>query len=430
MNKTIEIKKKDSILGTYNPPPDKSISHRSIIFAAIGRGSSKIHNLLEADDCLKTVNAFKQIGIKINKVNRHYEVKGKGLFGLKPTNGVIDCGNSGTTLRLLSGLLSGQKNKYILDGDSSLQKRPMKRIISPLTMMGANIKSLRSNKRCPVLIKPAKLNSITYRMPIASAQVKSALLLANMYTDSTVKIIEKKPSRDHTEKIMKKLGFDIKIDNKIIKYKSNSSFLIPSSIYNIPGDFSQAAYFITLALLTEGSKLYIKNVNLNPTRTGFLQVVKEMGANIETVEIDKKGEPTGDLLVSYSKLHGIKINEKLIPLMIDEIPLIAVLAIKAKGITEIKSAQELRYKESDRLQVLKDNFNKLGLKIDIYSDGFKVKGPQKVKKSNILDSNNDHRMAMTFSILASLFKNKKIYISNYKSVNISYPQFFNVLKEI
>lgn len=430
MEKNINSIENKKIKGEINPPPDKSISHRSIIFAAIGNGDSHIYNLLNAKDCKKTLEAVKQLGIIVKKDENKYIVKGNGLNGLEETVEKIDCGNSGTTMRLLAGLLVGQNNNYVLDGDNSLRKRPMKRIIKPLKKMNAVIKGENNDEYCPLQIFPSKLKAINYRLPVASAQVKSAILLANLYTNNETVILEPKPSRDHTEILMDYLGFNIKkINNKII-FNSSQEFKIPNSQYQIPGDFSQAAYFITAALLIPDSELLIKNVNLNPTRTGFLKVVKQMGGNVEIRQKHlQQGELRGDLLVKYSSLKGIKVNEELIPKMIDEIPLIALLGIKAEGMTEITSAEELRVKESDRLAVLGNAFDKLNLDIDIYSDGFKVNGPQKIRKKTDLNPHLDHRMAMLFTLVALISENGAV-LKDFQCVENSFPSFFDKLNEI
>lgn len=430
MEKIINSIKNKKIKGEFNPPPDKSISHRSIIFAAIGNGNSHIYNLLTAKDCKKTLKAFKQLGIKIKKDKHKYIVKGNGLNGLGKTTEKIDCGNSGTTMRLLAGLLVGQNNNYVLDGDNSLRNRPMKRIITPLRKMNADINGENNDEYCPLQIFPSKLKGINYQLPVASAQVKSAILLANLYTNDETIIEEPKTSRDHTEILMDYLGFNIKkIDNKII-FNSSQEFEIPNSQYQIPGDFSQAAYFITAALLIPDSELLIKNVNLNPTRTGFLKVVKQMGGNIEIRKKQlQQGELRGDLLVRYSSLKGIKVNEELIPKMIDEIPLIALLGIKAEGTTEINSAEELRVKESDRLAVLRGAFDNLNLDINIYSDGFKVYGPQKIRKKAYLNPHLDHRMAMLFTLVALISENGAV-LKDSQCIENSFPSFFKKLDEI
>ena len=430
MDKKINSIKNKKIKGKFIPPPDKSISHRSIIFSAIGNGNSHIYNLLTAKDCKKTIDAFRQLGIKIKWDKNEHIVEGKGLDGLTKTTDIIDCGNSGTTIRLMTGLLAGQNNEYILDGDSSLRKRPMNRIISPLRKMGANIQGKNKDQYCPLQIFPSQLSGIKYKLPVASAQVKSSILLANLYTNQETVIKEPKPSRNHTEILMEYLGFNLNVKDNKISFKSKQNFKIPNSQYRIPGDFSQAAYFITAALLVPGSELFIKNVNLNPTRIGFLKVVEQMGGNIKIVNKSlQQGELQGDLLVKYSSLKGIKVNEDLIPQMIDEIPLIALLGIKAEGITEIYSAEELRVKESDRIAVLRKAFNKLNLEISTFQDGFSVYGPQEIKNKAYLDPHLDHRMAMLFTLLALISKNGAV-LKDSQCINNSFPTYFEKLNEV
>ncbi len=430
MIKNIKRAPNQKIKGEITPPPDKSISHRSIIFAAIGKGRSKINNLLEAKDCLNTLNAFEKMGISIKKTNETYIIEGNGLFGLKKPEQKLDCGNSGTTIRLLAGLLAGQNDEFVLDGDQSLRKRPMQRIIKPLSKMGADIITDRQNGFAPLKIKGKKLKAINYDLPIASAQLKSSLLLANLYTNEKMCLKEPEISRDHTEIIMKELGLDINTEGLNIEFKSSINSNIPANEYRVPGDFSQAAYFITAAILIPDSELMIKDVNLNSTRTGFLKVIKNMGANIKI--FDKKylnGEPTGNILIKSSTLKGITISKDLVPSMIDEIPLVAILALKAEGKTQIRGAHELRVKESDRINVLKKGFETLGLDIKVWKDGFAIKGPQVIDESGVLDSHLDHRMAMTFSILGLLAK-YGIGLENHSCIDNSFPGFFDKLNKI
>lgn len=429
MIKNIKINKYKKIIGKISIPADKSISHRSITFASIGNGRSEINNLLEARDTINTINAFKNLGIKITKENNKYIVGGKGIFGLNSPKNIINCGNSGTTMRLLAGLLTGSNIKVTLDGDKSLRKRPMDRIINPLIKMGANILG-NNNKYSPLKINPAQLKGINYKLPVASAQVKSALLLANIYSNDKIKLIEPKISRNHTELLMKNIGLNIGTNNDLEIIFNSTNIKIPSFEYNIPGDFSQAAYFITAALLIPNSELVIKDVNLNPTRTGFLEVIKDMGADIKILNHKNiNGEKVGTLLVKYSNLVGIEIDKKLIAKMIDEIPLIAILALKAEGETKIKSASELRVKESDRLYVLKEAFKRLKLKYEFFNDGFKIKGPQVINGDLTINTYNDHRMAMTFSIL-SLITERGLTINKIECINNSFPNFFKKLNEV
>lgn len=430
MDKNINSITNKKIKGEFIPPPDKSISHRSIIFASIGNGKSEIYNLLTAKDCKKTLKAFNQLGIEIKQYKDKYIVKGRGLKGLKKTTDIIDCGNSGTTMRLLAGLLAGQNKHFVLDGDNSLRKRPMNRIITPLKGMNADIKGKGNDEYCPIQIFPSNLSPINYKLPVASAQVKSSILLANLYTNQKSVIEEPNPSRDHTEILMEYLGFNISRNNNKIVFNSSRNFKIPTSQYKIPGDFSQAAYFITIALLIPDSELIIKNVNLNPTRTGFLKIVKQMGGNIEIRNKNfQQGELRGDLLVKSSSLNGVKVSEELIPKMIDEIPLIALLGLKAEGVTEVTAAEELRVKESDRLFVLKKAFDNLDLDIQIFLDGFKVSGPQKINNKAYLNPQLDHRMAMLFTLMALVSENGAV-VKDYQCIENSFPGFFDKLNKI
>jgi 3-phosphoshikimate 1-carboxyvinyltransferase len=430
MIKNIKRSPNQKLKGEIIPPPDKSISHRSIIFAAIGQGKSTINNLLEAKDCLSTLNVFKKMGISSKKKNNTYIIEGNGIFGLQAPEQPLDCGNSGTTMRLLAGLLAGQNGEFVLDGDQSLRKRPMQRIIKPLSKMGAEIKTERQKGFAPLTITGKKLKAINYDLPIASAQVKSSLLLANLYSNQKICLREPEISRDHTEIMMKELGLNINKEDLKIEFKSSINDDIPANEYRVPGDFSQAAYFITAALLIPNSELMIKGVNLNSSRTGFLKVIKNMGADFKIY--DKKyinGEPTGNIFVKSSALEGITVSQDLVPSMIDEIPLIALLALKADGTTKIRGVQELRVKESDRINVLKKGFETLNLDIKVWEDGFAIKGPQEINESGVLDSHLDHRMAMTFTILGLITK-YGIGLENYSCIDNSFPGFFDKLNKI
>lgn len=407
----MEIEGKKKFVGSIRVPGDKSISHRAIILSAISDKKVEIENILLSEDVLVTINAFRDMGIEINidEENNRVVVMGKGLKGLKKPKKPIYCGNSGTTMRLLSGILAGQKFESVLIGDDSLNSRPMDRVEKPLKLMGANINS--NNGKAPLKIYPSNLNSIEYHMPVDSAQVKSAILLASLYTEDKSKVFENNPSRDHTELMLK--FFEENRDNRDLK------------IF-VPGDFSSAAYFIVGSLINEGSKLKIENVGLNPTRTGLLKILRKMGGKIKIKNERKLNkEIVGDITIQYSKLKGVHINREDIPTLIDEIPILSVAFLYASGISSVSGAEELRVKESDRIKALVMELSKFGANIKEKKDGFIIEGLYNLHPTKAY-SHKDHRVAMTLGILASSIKGKtKIFGDDI--VKISYPNFFDIL---
>jgi len=413
------------LLGEITVPGDKSISHRSIIIGSISNGNSLIANLLESEDVKRTIDAFRNMGVCIEKTEDGYYIEGVGLYGLNKPKGLIDCGNSGTTARLLSGVLSGQRFDSILIGDKSLSTRPMDRVILPLKKMGAKIEG-RVDKYLPISISQAenRLKSINYELPVASAQVKSAILLATLYAQGKTSIIENKVTRDHTERMLQYFGCSVYKEDNIIYMDSNST---PRgrNIY-IPGDISSASYFIVAATLIEGSDLVIKNVGVNPTRTGIISVLNSMGANIRINNCKElNNEPVGDIHVKYSPLKGITIGGNVIGKLIDEIPVLAVAASLSNGTTVIKDAEELKYKESNRIKTISYELKKMGANIKELDDGLIIEGVRELKPS-MLDSYNDHRIAMALSI-AALKATGESYISGHECIGISYPDFYNTL---
>ena len=411
----MKIKGIRQLNGEIKIPGDKSISHRAIIFGSIAKGETIVHNILLSEDTLRTIECFREMGVHIDvdeKLNK-VRIIGKGIYSLKAPSKALDCGNSGTTMRLLSGILVGQDFSSILVGDESLSKRPMDRVIIPLTKMGAYI-SGENNKYSPLKIYPTKkLQSIEYELPIASAQVKSAILLASIYCKGNTKIIEKKITRDHTE--------------RMLKYYADNDF-VGRDIY-VPGDISSAAFFIVGATIIEGSSIVIKNVGINPTRTGIIDVIKDMGGNIKIKNIREiNNEPIGDIHVSYSYLKGIEIDEELIGRLIDEIPIIAVAAAFAEGRTVIRNAEELKYKETDRLQAIANELKKARGDVLQLSDGLIIDGKKELYPTDFL-SYNDHRIAMALSIAALNILGES-QIENSQCVNISYPRFYDTICEL
>ncbi len=461
-----------SLRGELTVPGDKSISHRAVMFGALARGTTEITNFLQSADCLSTIDCFRKLGIEIENMPNKILVHGKGLHGLQAPSEVLDTGNSGTTTRLISGILAGQNFETILNGDASIQSRPMKRIMEPLTQMGADINSgtttrlisgilagqnfetilngdasiqsrpmkrimepltqmgadiisIKGNGCAPLQIRPAaSLHGISYKSPVASAQVKSCILLAGLYADTPTSVIEPQLSRNHTELMLSGFGADVRT-------KDTTSTICPepdlrAEKIKVPGDISSAAYFIAAALAVPSSELLIKNVGINPTRDGILRVLLEMGADISL--INKKisgGEPTADLLVKYSSLKGTTIGGALIPTLIDELPVIAVLAALADGVTVIRDAQELKVKESNRIDTVATALLAMGARVQATDDGMIIEGGYPLHGA-VVDSHLDHRIAMTFAI-AALAADGETEITSADCVRISYPEFYETL---
>lgn len=411
----MKIKGIKSLKGELKVPGDKSISHRAVMIGSIAKGETIIRNILLSEDTLRTIECFREMGIDIDVDEKENIVRihGKGLYGLKKPKKYLDCGNSGTTMRLLSGILVGQDFSSTLIGDESLSKRPMDRIIIPLTKMGGNIKG-EDNKYAPLRIEPSdELKGIDYELPVASAQVKSAILLASIYSKGKTKVIEKKITRDHTERMLQYFGED--------EFKGKEIY--------IPGDISSASFFLVAATILKDSSIIIKDVGINPTRTGIIDVIKAMGGNIRVENIRNiNNEPIGDLYVSYSPLKGIELDEKIIGRLIDEIPIIAVAASFAEGTTIIRNAEELKYKETDRLHAMVNELKKMGADIVALPDGLIVHGKKELNPATV-DSFKDHRIAMALSIGALNIKGES-EIQNSQCVNISYPNFYDTIWDI
>lgn len=412
------------LTGEVTVPGDKSISHRGIMLGAIAKGTTSITNFLKGADCLSTIACFRKMGIEIEEKGKEILVHGKGLHGLQAPDGILDAGNSGTTTRLISGILAGQNFSCELTGDASIQKRPMKRIITPLSLMGANIESIRGNDCAPLRIHGTSLKGIHYDSPVASAQVKSCILFAGMYADQKTSVTEPYLSRNHSELMLGSFGADIHTEG-------NTSVISPEPLLYgqevaVPGDISSAAYFIAAALLIPSSELLIKNVGINPTRDGILRVCHKMGASIEL--LNKRiqcGEPVADLLVKHSPLKGTVIEGAIIPTLIDELPVIAVMAACAEGKTIIRDAQELKVKESNRLEILVHHLTAMGCDVTGTEDGMIIRGGRPLKGA-VLESHLDHRIAMSFAV-AGLVAEGETEILNADCVNISYPDFYRDL---
>ena len=414
--------------GSFELIGDKSISHRAVMFSSISKGHNKISNFLMGEDCLSTISCFRKMGVDIQIDGKDVYVKGNGLYGLKRPKEILDVGNSGTTIRLMMGILAGNKFDATLIGDNSIAKRPMKRVTDPLRLMGCNIEGKDDANYTPIKIYGGDLKAIDYHMPVASAQVKSALILASLYANDTSFIYEKVKSRNHTEIMLKSFGADINVENLKISVNPVNE-LFSQDIY-VPGDISSAAFIIVSALITKGSEVIIKNVGLNETRTGIIDVVKNMNGNIEIInERLVGGELVGDLLVRYTKdLCATTIDKDIIPRLIDEIPVIAVLATQAEGTTIIKDAQELKVKESNRIKSMVENLKILGADIEELEDGMIIKGKSKLNGGKI-KTFEDHRIAMAFSTL-NLISDEKIKLDDEDCINVSFPGYFDLIKSL
>lgn len=421
-----EFNKIGKVEGELDLPGDKSISHRAVMFASMAKGTSKIHNLSNGEDVKSTQKCFKELGVEINTNENFVEITGKGFKGFKKPTKPLDAGNSGTTTRLISGILAAQNFESTIIGDEYLSKRPMKRVITPLTLMGGKISST-ENFTLPMTIHPAeKLTPINYELPIASAQVKSAVLLAGLHCDVPTTVIEKIPSRDHTERM---LGLKVEQTSEgRIVYSSKENYPEPKE-YFVPSDISTAAFFIILTLLTKNPSLTIKNVSLNETRTGIIYILKKMGAKIETKNYRTiAGEPLGDLIIYSSKLKNINIPGEIIPNIIDEIPILSIAGIFAEGSFTINNAGELRGKETDRIKAICQNLKLLGLTVEEYEDGFSFNGEIE-NDSPVFESFGDHRIAMAFGILSLLLQGGG-KVNNFECVSISNPNFINQIIRI
>ena len=418
--------------GEVTIPGDKSISHRSIMLGSIALGTTEITHFLEGADCLSTIDCFRKMGVEIERKPSSILVHGKGLRGLTAPASTLNAGNSGTTTRLISGILSGQNFATTLSGDDSLNSRPMKRIMTPLNTMGAHIRSLNDNGCAPLHIRPGALHGIHYQSPVASAQVKSAVLLAGLYADSPTSVTEPALSRNHTELMLQGFGAyvatDLHTDGTATAHVEPCKELYGQQIC-VPGDISSAAYFIAAALLVPGSELLVKNVGTNFTRAGFLKVCKAMGADIETVsQTIEGGESRADLLVRYSHLKGTVIEGDIIPTLIDEIPMIAIMAAFADGQTVIRDAAELKVKETNRIDTVTAGLKAMGAVITPTDDGMIIEGTGHLNGASI-QSYLDHRIAMAFSV-AGLASDGETQIVDSQCVDVSYPEFYATLNSV
>ncbi|MCM1266373.1 MAG: 3-phosphoshikimate 1-carboxyvinyltransferase [Bacteroidales bacterium] len=412
--------------GEVTIPGDKSISHRAVMFGSLAEGLTEVTNFLQGADCLSTIDAFRKMGIEIENTPEKILIHGKGLHGLSAPSSILDMGNSGTTTRLISGILAGQDFETTLTGDASIQKRPMRRIMEPLSLMGAKIESLHGNDCAPLRITGAPLHGIHYHSKVASAQVKSAVLLAGLYAEGETLVTEPAFSRNHTELMLRCFGAEISSEHKTAKICPEPQ--LTGQKIHVPGDISSAAYFIAAGLIVPGSEILIKNVGINPTRDGILRVAKEMGGDITLLNENRDGEPTADLLVRYSALHGVTIEGDIIPTLIDELPVINVMAACAEGTTVIRDAAELKVKESDRIAVMVRYLRAMGCDITGTDDGMIINGGGALHGTEV-DSHLDHRIAMSFAV-ASLIAEGETTIKGCDIAGISYPGFYEDLARL
>lgn len=424
----MQFQKVRSLRGELTVPGDKSISHRAVMFGSLAEGTTEITNFLQGADCLSTIACFRHMGIEIENTTERILVHGKGLHGLRKPDCILDVGNSGTTTRLISGILAGQDFEVSLTGDDSIQSRPMGRIIRPLSEMGANIESVKGNGCAPLRIRPGKLHAIRYNSPVASAQVKSCVLLAGMYASGgETSVTEPSLSRNHTELMLSYFGADVSSAGTTAVIQPEPR--LTAQKVEVPGDISSAAYFIASALMVPGSEILIRNVGINPTRDGILRVVRAMGGRIELLNERKMGgEPAADLLVRHSALHGTVIEGDLIPTLIDEIPMIAILAACADGTTVIRNAEELKVKESNRLDIMVTELARMGVDIEGTDDGMIIRGGRPLQGTAV-DSRLDHRIAMSFAV-AGLAAEGTTEVLRADCVDISYPGFYRDLESL
>lgn len=424
------VRARGPLSGTIGVPGDKSIAHRAALFAAIAKGESRIEGFPNGGDPLSTLRCLRLLGadLELNEADATLIVRGKGLRGLSEPADVLDCGNSGTTMRLLSGLLSGQRFLSILTGDASLRSRPMSRVIDPLDRMGGELHS-RSGGFAPIAIRGGDIFGVAHVLPVASAQVKSALLLAGLYASSRTTVTEPEASRDHTERMLASMGAPLVREGTTTHVEAPQGELSPLAL-RIPGDFSTAAFWLVAATCVAGSKLLLKDVGVNPTRTGALDVLREMGADIEVLpEQHAGGEPMADVRVRASRLHGVEVGGAIVPRLIDEVPVLALAATQAEGTTVFRNAAELRVKESDRIATTVSELAKLGADIEATADGMIVRGTPGALTGAACDAHGDHRLALTLAV-AGLMASGETTITGADAASVSYPGFWDELEAL
>ena len=423
----MKFSKARRLSGELTIPGDKSISHRSIMFGSIAQGLTEVRGFLQGADCLSTISCFTKMGIPIENKGETVLIHGRGLRGLTAPKESLDCGNSGTTPRLICGILAAQDFDVTLTGDESICRRPMKRIMEPLSMMGAKIRSIHCNDCAPLAITGCRIHGIHYQSPVASAQVKSAVLLAGLYAEGETRVTESYISRNHSELMLSAFGADIRTENTTAVLRPGNA--LKGLCITVPGDISSAAFFIAAALIVPNSEVLIRNVGINPTRDGILHVCRQMNGNISILNRkNESGEPTADLLVRSSALQGTVIEGSIIPTLIDELPMLAAMACYAKGTTVIRDAAELKVKESNRITVMAENLRAMGADVTETADGMIIHGGRPLHGA-VIDSKKDHRIAMTFAVTA-LAAEGETEILDADCVNISYPGFYSDLARL
>ncbi len=425
-SKTLQFKR-PALHGDITVPGDKSISHRSVMFGAIAKGETTIEGFLLGDDCLSTIDCFRKLGVDIALDGTNVTVKSAGMNAWEEPKDILYTGNSGTTTRLMLGLLAGSNVHAILNGDASIGKRPMKRVIQPLREMNAHITGRADGQYTPLAVQGKKLTPIDYKMPVASAQVKSAILLAGLNAEGTTIVREEEASRDHTERMLRQFGAQIESKDGIISFEGGQQ--LTATHVSVPGDISSAAFFLVAGALAQNSTITLRNVGLNPTRTGIIEALEAMGANLTiTIDDENAAEPTGTIVVKNASLKGTTIGGAVIPRLIDEIPIIALLATQAEGTTIIKNAEELKVKETNRIDAVVAELTKLGASIQPTDDGMIIEGPTPLRGAS-LHTYGDHRIGMMGAI-AALLTEEPVTLDDADCIAVSYPTFFNDLNTL
>ncbi|QCR32172.1 3-phosphoshikimate 1-carboxyvinyltransferase [Lysinibacillus sp. SGAir0095] len=419
--------KNASLKGTITIPGDKSISHRSVMFGSIAQGKTTVSGFLLGEDCLSTIDCFRRLGVEIHVEGTNVTILSPGMDNWEEPKEILYTGNSGTTTRLMLGILSGTTLHSVMTGDASIGKRPMRRVSDPLRLMGAKIAGRENGQYTPLAIQGTKLKAIDYTMPVASAQVKSAILLAGLRAEGTTVVREKEVSRDHTERMLQQFGASVEVENGVVSFKGGQQ--LQATHVNVPGDISSAAFFLVAGAIVPNSEVMMKNVGVNKTRAGIVEVLENMGADLSVeVEDDKGFEPTATLTIRTSDLKATTIEGNIIPRLIDEIPIIALLATQAEGTTIIRDAEELKVKETDRITAVVTELQKLGANIEATDDGMIIHGPTKLHGAN-LNSYGDHRIGM-MSAIAALISTSPIEIDDTDCIAVSYPTFFDDVKQL
>jgi 3-phosphoshikimate 1-carboxyvinyltransferase len=416
-----------SLRGEIDIPGDKSVSHRSIMFGAIAEGRTEVSNFLMGEDCLSTVSCFRKLGVSITNEEDKMIIDGKGFEGLREPSGILDVGNSGTTIRLLLGILAGLPFHSVLAGDESIAKRPMTRVSNPLAEMGAQIRGRKGGEYTPLSIQGGEVKGIRYELPVASAQVKSALLFAGLQASGETVLIEPAKTRDHTERMIRQFGGEVVSEGMEVRLQGGQK--LKAAKVHVPGDISSAAFFLAAGAIIPGSEIVLRNVGLNPTRTGIIEVLQGMGADMDILPYhNESAEPAGDITIRFSQLKGTVIEGDIIPRLIDEIPVIALLATQAQGQTVIKDAEELKVKETNRIDTVVNELKKLGADIEATADGMIINGRTQLKGGEV-SSHGDHRIGMMLAVGAAICS-EDVSLSGAEAISVSYPAFFDHLESL